>query len=429
MRVINAKAAFAARRAQRWSITLIVGAGMAVVVLAVAALVFLSHTPHTPVSALPSGPTGAIVPSPRPTSPVSPSPTAPDRDGCVEATLSKLSLADQVGQLVLLGTPVGNPASVSAAVHTYHVGGVFLAGRSSKSAASLRKAIGSLQSAATAAGGIRLDIAIDQEGGTVQTLKGADFPTIPSAVKQGQWATATLRAQTIAWARRLAGIGITLDLAPVADTVPAGTAKLNPPVGALDREFGSDPTRVASDIGTVVSAAQSTGMLTTLKHFPGLGRVRTNTDTGTGAVDNVATTADPYLAPFTSGIGAGAGAVMISLASYPKLDSHSIAAFSAPIVTGLLRDRLGFTGLIVSDDLGSAVAVKSVPIGQRAVRFIQAGGDQALTVRSSDAKPIVTALVAAAKKSASFAAKVKAAASDVLHSKFGAGLLTCAPRP
>ena len=206
--------------------------------------------------------------------------------------------------------------------------------------------------------------------------------------------TAALRSETLGWAKRLAAVGITMDLAPVADTVPPGTAHQNPPIGQLDREFGSTPAAVGGDVATVVSAAQSTGIITTLKHFPGLGRVRTNTDFGTGATDNVATTHDPYLAPFESGIRAGSGAVMISLASYPKLDSHSIAAFSEPIVTELLRKQLGFQGLIVSDDLGATAAVKSVPIGTRAVRFVAAGGDMALSVRTSDAKPITAALLA-----------------------------------
>src|SRR5207248_639059 len=83
----------------------------------------------------------------------------------------------------------------------------------------------------------------------------------------------------------------------VADTVPAGTGGANPPIGAFNRQYGSAPDPVAQDIATVVGAAQSAGVLTTLKHFPGLGRVRANTDTSTQAVDPVTTVADPYLRP------------------------------------------------------------------------------------------------------------------------------------
>jgi beta-N-acetylhexosaminidase len=347
-------------------------------------------------------------------------------DACVAGTLAGLSLKQQAGQLIMIGTPVDNPTSVSPAVRAYNLGGVFRAGRSKRSAAALRQDIASLQGA-DATHGIHLQIALDQEGGTVQTLQGTDFPAIPTAVAQGQLSASTLGSQTVAWASRLAAIGVTIDLAPVADTVPSSIGTKNPPIGALYREYGSDPSQVAADISVVVSAVQSTGVLTTLKHFPGLGRVLVNTDFSTGAVDNVATMHDPYLAPFASGIHAGTGVVMVSSATYPKIDANSVAAFSAPIVTGLLRQQLGFTGLVISDDLGNAKAVSAVPVGQRAVRFVQAGGDVVLTVNASDAAPMVSALIAAAQSSTTFAAQVKAAVTQVLRTKYRTGLLPCSP--
>jgi len=345
---------------------------------------------------------------------------------CVDDTMAKMSLRQVVAQLMLVGTPIGSPSSVDSVVRTYGVGGVFLAGRSHESASQLRSAIRSLQ--AQAPKGIGLFIALDQEGGEVQTLQGADFPPIPTAVAQGQLSQSTLRAQTVTWARRLASIGVTLDLAPVADTVPAALGTGNPPIGAFYREYGSDPTKVAADISTVVTAMQSTGVMSTLKHFPGLGRVLENTDTAAGAVDSVMTSHDPYLGPFIAGIRAGTGAVMVSSASYPNLDSHAIAAFSSPIVTGLLRNQLGFRGLVVSDALGGAAAVASVPVSQRAVRFIGAGGDLALDTQASSAPAMINGLVAAAQSSASFTAKVTAAARVVLRSKYASGLLGCSPR-
>jgi beta-N-acetylhexosaminidase len=236
-----------------------------------------------------------------------------------------------------------------------------------------------------------------------------------------------LRQRTADWARRLAAAGVTMDLAPVADTVPAGTAGANPPIGAFDRQYGGAPDAVAADIATVVSAAQGAGILTTLKHFPGLGRVRANTDTTTRAVDDVTTVNDPFLQPFVSGMAAGSGAVMISSARYPRLDADNVAAFSAPVVTGLLRQRLGYSGLVISDDLGVAAAVAAVPVGERAVRFIRAGGDVVLTVRSSDAGPMADALLAAARGSTAFQARVADAARHVVQSKYRTGLLTCPP--
>jgi beta-N-acetylhexosaminidase len=270
-------------------------------------------------------------------------------------------------------------------------------------------------------------IALDQEGGEVQTLQGADFPPIPTAVAQGRLSQATLKRQTEAWAKRLAGIGVNMDLAPVADTVPASLGTKNPPIGAFYREYGSDPKAVAADIATVVPAIQSTGVLTTLKHFPGLGRTRANTDYSADAVDDVTTAKDPYLGPFIAGMHAGSAAVMVSSASYPKLDSHSIATFSAPIVTGLLRHQLGFTGMIVSDSLAGAAAVSAVPTGQRALRFIQAGGDLALTTQASKAPAMIAGLLAQAKASPAFAARVTDAARHGIRAKYQNGLLRCSP--
>jgi beta-N-acetylhexosaminidase len=402
----------------------------AVVVVSAALILVTALIPvrgkATAVFVLPGGLPPSAVPSALPSQRPS-APSAPEAlDACVNAALATMSLDAQVGQLLMVGTKVASPADLADTVHRYRLGGVFLAGRSSATAAALHQGVAALQAAATSAGGVPLQVGVDQEGGEVQTLKGTDFPAVPTAVQQGWLDGAALAGRTTDWARRLLPAGITIDLAPVADTVPASFADSNPPIGAFDRQYGSNPTAVADDIATVVTAMQSAGLLATLKHFPGLGRVHANTDTSTGAVDNLTTVDDPFLAPFIAGIQAGAAAVMVSSARYLRLDPNSVAAFSAPIVTGLLRERLGFTGLVMSDDLGAADAVSGVPVGDRAVRFIRAGGDMALTVRPSDAAPMTAALMAQAQASPEFRRQVATAAGRVLRSKYRAGLLTCA---
>jgi beta-N-acetylhexosaminidase len=373
-----------------------------------------------PVASPPTSaaPTAMQAPTPSPT-------VTTSEDSCVAATMATMTLRQRVGQVMLVGTPVANPAGAAAIVSSYGLGGVFLAGRSQASATTLRDAIAGLQKSAPA--GVGLLVALDQEGGNVQTLQGPDFPPIPTALAQGRLGQQDLRTSTQAWATRLAGIGVNLDLAPVADTVPASLGAGNPPIGAFARQYGSDPDAVAQSIATVVPAIQSAGVLTTLKHFPGLGRVTSNTDTSAAAVDSVATTKDPYLAPFAAGIQAGTHAVMVSLASYPKLDQQAIAAFSSAVINGLLRGQLGFAGMVVSDDLGQAVAVRDVPVGQRAVKFIDAGGDLALTVTASSAPAMFDGLLAAANGSSAFTAKVTEAATRVVRAKYAAGLLSCSP--
>jgi beta-N-acetylhexosaminidase len=401
--------------------------GLAVVVAIVAGLLGLW-------AAADDGPARTTAASPAPSAPVPPPSAAPGVSAppsvspspggvgrCVTTTVAALSLEERVGQLLMLGTEVDDPRDVRDAVARHHLGGVFLAGRSRRPAAALRADIAAVQRGAA----VPLLIALDQEGGSVQTLKGPDFPLIPSAQRLGAGPAAKLRDTVRDTARRLNGIGVTVNLAPVADTVPAGLGEGNPPIGAFHRQYGSDPARVAADIEQVVAASQGAGVLTILKHFPGLGRVTANTDTSTRAADSTATANDPYLEPFRAGVKAGSAGVMVSSASYPKLDTENIAAFSPPIITGLLREKLGYTGLVMSDDLGAADAVERVPSGQRAVRFVAAGGDLVLTIRPADAAPMTKAMIAEAGRSRAFDARVTDAARHVVQAKYRAGLLDC----
>jgi len=374
-----------------------------------------------PAPVVPSASPSTAVSAAAPSTPPSAGPSPGGVDECIASTVDRLSLEQRVGQLLMLGTEVDDPRDVRGAVDRYHLGGVFLAGRSTRSASSLRADIAAVQRGAE----MPLLIALDQEGGSVQTLKGPDFPLLPSAQRLGAGPPAKLRAAVRDSARRLNDIGVTVNLAPVADTVPAALGEGNPPIGAFHRQYGSDPGQVADDIEQHVAASQGAGVLTILKHFPGLGRVTANTDTSTRAVDATATADDPYLEPFVAGIKAGSAGVMVSSASYPKLDGKSIAPFSTPIITGLLREKLGYTGLVMSDDLGAADAVERVPPGQRAVRFVAAGGDLVLTIRPADAAPMTRAMVAEARRSPAFDARVTDAARHVVQAKHRADLLTC----
>ena len=272
-------------------------AAAVVVVVLVGWAIAAGRDGSPPVASAPGAapPASATAASPSPVSPRSPSPSAPPRD-CVAATLSGLSLDERAGQVLMVGAPVDGPRTLADEVSRHHLGGVFLAGRSQRRASALRADIEAVQRAAD----LPLLVALDQEGGSVQTLKGTDFPLIPSAQRLGGGSTAVLRDRTTDTARRLAGIGVTVNLAPVADTVPAAVGERNPPIGFFHRQYGSDPDRVAGDIRTVVIASQRAGVLTTVKHFPGLGRVLTNTDTSTRAADRATTATDPYLEPFAA---------------------------------------------------------------------------------------------------------------------------------
>ena len=320
----------------------------------------------------------------------------------------------------MVGIPATDPVAGFAEISDVGVGGVFLRGRSTAGA----EAIGAAVTEVQAASALPLQVAVDQEGGYVQTLKGPGFDLLPTALEQAQQGPDALRASVAGWAAQLRAAGITMDLAPVADTVPAGTAAANPPIGANDRQYGSDPDQVAAAITAAVGGMQDAGVAATVKHFPGLGRVQVNTDTDPGASDPVTTPADPFLAPFAAGVTAGTGAVMVSSATYPQLDPDRLAVFS-PAVIGLLRQQLGFTGVVISDDLGAAVALAEVPVGDRAVDAVAAGVDVVLTIEPDQAAPMAEALTERATADPAFAGRVSESAGRVLALKERFGLLTC----
>ena len=186
---------------------------------------------------------------------------------CVAGLLRGMDLTDRVGQLLMIGVPVDNTAGAKAVIASYKVGGIFLAGRSYRSVAAIRDdtdAIGSLTKRWTGLAGY---VAVDQEGGAVLSLRGPGFTQPPSALRQGDLSAAALRSQTAIWSGQLRAAGITLNLAPVADTVSI-TPSANPPIGAFNRHYGDDPATVARAIAAVVPAMQGRGVSATLKHFP-----------------------------------------------------------------------------------------------------------------------------------------------------------------
>jgi beta-N-acetylhexosaminidase len=272
--------------------------------------------------------------------------------------------------------------------------------------------------------GVRLFVATDQEGGVVRVLQGPGFSPMPSALVQGRWRPARLRAAAARWARELRRAGVNLDLAPVLDTVPGRrAARHNPPIGAHQRELGYTPEVVARAGLAFLRGMHDGRVVTAVKHFPGLGRVRANPDDRADVVDRVTRRDDPYLAPFRAAVEAGAPFVMVSTARYRYLDPTQPAAFSPYVVGTMLRGDLGFEGVVVSDDLAKARQVASVPPAERALRFLAAGGDLVLTVNPRPVPAMYRAVLDRARSDPEFRALVRAAALRVLTAKQGRGLL------
>ncbi len=296
-----------------------------------------------------------------------------------------MTLEEQIGQLLVVGFwgTTATPEIVDL-IQNYHAGSIILFSRNVQDAQQVLELTHSLQMIAKAAGQRSpLLIAIDQENGMVQRL-GQGTTLFP-----GNMALGAIGSEQIAYdvaqatGRELKALGINMNLAPVVDVNNNPT---NPVIGV--RSFGEDPHQVARLGAAAVKGYRAGGVIATLKHFPGHG------DT---AVDShLALPTIPYtlerleeieLIPFRSGIEAGADSVMIAHISFPDMLDKSAfyarqdvlpATVSPAVVQGLLREKLGFEGVIISDCLEMKAIADTIGTERGAVMALQAGIDLAL---------------------------------------------------
>lgn len=366
---------------------------------------------------------GPTQPGPSDSGGADPAPTTeptPEPPTAAQLLLEELSPRELAGQLVLVG--IGAGSSISPEVlNEHHAGGFFLL--------SVWDSAGAVEElVASAREGSRPDLppllAVDQEGGQVRMLRGDAARRTDSAQQLGSQGPEAVTEAYTSIGEDLAARGITVALSPVADVVDPELGDGNAPVGELDRGFGTDPDHVGECVTAAVHALAATGTAATLKHFPGLGRVEENTDhSADGIVDDVTGMEDPFLASFRAGIEAGAELVMLSSAIYPQLEDGVPAMFSPVVVSDLLRDQLGFDGLVVTDDIGAAVAVADVPVAERATRTLEAGGDVVLTADPSLTGQLVDAIEQWAGDSPEQEQRVRESAERMLALKEHLGLL------
>ena len=335
--------------------------------------------------------------------------------------IATMSLDERAGQLIM--APMfagGNPADLSALISTRHVGSVVLIGNWNNGTAAAKTAADALQSYAPS--GNQLIVSTDQEGGQVQHLKGSGFDTMPSAVAQGQMSADTLRSSAKTWGGQLKQAGINIDLAPVLGTVQVKRSS-NAPIGALNRDFGLDSNGNAQHGIAFVEGMRDAGVGATVKHYPGLGAVTGNTDfTTEGILDTTTTLDDEQIGAFNTTIKQAKPAmVMMSLATYQRIDSSAPAAFSSKIIDGTLRGSVGYDGVVISDSL-SAAAVSGIATKDLGVRLVDAGGDLACIGDTSYVTPILDGIIARAQSDPAFAKKVTASATRVMTLKYQMGL-------
>jgi beta-N-acetylhexosaminidase len=314
-----------------------------------------------------------------------------------------LPLEQQVGQLLVMSfDETEAPEYVLRRLRNGEGAGVILFNRNVADAVGLRRLTRSIQ---RAAGGDAL-IATDQEGGEIRNVPFAGPEEPQSAIAT---ADAAERASGEA-ARGLGDAGINVNLAPVADVPPAVGG------GALGgRLYPGTAEQVGELVAAAVRAHDRRGVAATVKHFPGLGRADVNTDDGSETIHAPRSELEATdLEPFRAAVAADAPLVMSSHALYPAFDPGRIASQSHELLTRTLRDELGYRGVVVTDSLEAQAVLDRSDVGTAAIRSVEAGADLLLLTGSGSWNLVYPRLLARARRSPAFRARVEQSARRVV---------------
>jgi beta-N-acetylhexosaminidase len=308
----------------------------------------------------------------------------------VETLLATMSREQKVGQLfvpVVYGARIDQPHrsnttttgadTIGEVLDRYHVGGVIYFAWSGNldSPAQVARLSEDMQRRAVALGDVPLTISIDEEEGVVTRLPqpSTAFPgTMALGATRSADHAATAASMT---GRELRAVGVNQNYAPVADV---NVEARNPVIGV--RSFGSDPDLVGDLVEAQVAAFQASGVSSTVKHFPGHGNTAVDSHHGLPVIDlSLEEFESVDLPPFLRAVEAGVDAIMTAHIVVPALDDSGLpATLSHPILTGLLRERIGFEGVIVTDALHMEGVRGIYPDDRLPVEILKAGGDQML---------------------------------------------------
>jgi beta-N-acetylhexosaminidase len=251
-----------------------------------------------------------------------------------------------------------------------------------------------------AAGAWPLIVASDEEGGGIQRLAAATT-ALPWARELGQQSPDRIEATARQLGAQLRALGVRMDLAPVADLDAGPGPDAQHPDGK--RSFSADPTVATAAVLAFARGLLAAGVVPVVKHFPGLGSASANTDEARATTSPLATLNGRDLKPFVSAIRAGLPAIMTSNAVVPGLSPMPVSVSTAA-TTHLLREHLGFHGVVVTDSLSAdAITAAGLSVADAAVRALQAGADEIIVGRGDTTNP------------GALAAQVRATIAAALH--------------
>ncbi len=317
----------------------------------------------------------------------------------VETVLDNMSLEEKAGQVLM---PAFRKDEWGAPIQTIHnnlqttlnqlkPGGIILFSENIRDEQQLKALIQDLQETSD----ISLLIAVDEEGGRVSRLTGKEivFPELPGNRALGLTKDLPqIRNSGKVLGKRLRELGFNMNMAPVAD-VDSNPA--NPVIG--ERSFGSDPELVATLAVTQAEGMMEEGVIPVFKHFPGHGDTGADTHFGQVVLPHTRERMEKVeLVPFQKGIDHGIPVIMTAHLMVPAYDESHPATLSEAILTDLLRGKMGFKGLIVTDALEMAAISNEWDSGEAAVMALKAGAD--LLLMPSEPLEAHKAIIAAVKK-------------------------------
>lgn len=294
-----------------------------------------------------------------------------------------MTLDEKAGQMLvcgwldeLPGDSITPNSHALALIDDLRVGGIVLMGRNISPPPTLRALTGTLQTRAHASGLPPLLIATDQEGGRVQRLAPPHYPARPAAQSVGDADNAQAARQAAAdMGRELASVGINWDFAPVLDV---NNNPQNPVIGT--RSFGGDPALVSRlGVAAIEGLQQDAHVLACAKHFPGHGDTDTDSHFALPRIPHSRARLDAVeLPPFQAAITAQAASMMTAHILFHALDAALPATLSPAILTGLLREEMGYEGLVITDDLEMRGVAARWGAPEAAVLAVLAGADMLL---------------------------------------------------
>lgn len=331
-------------------------------------------------------------------------------DAVIALALARMTTAEKVGHLLLAAIPGPElDADTETTLRDCHIGGAVLFTRNVVSAAQLRGLTNALQ-AVCGRDGLPALIAADEEGGRVQRLRGlgASFPSAMALGAAGDPALAESVGYAIGEKLRVHGLNVAL--APVTDV---NVNPANPVIGT--RSYGEDPVAVATCVAATVRGLTRAGVAATAKHFPGHGDTHLDSHRDLPTIPHgLDRLRGVELVPFRAAIAAGVPLVMTAHIRFPALDAAGLpATLSAPVLHGLLRDELGFAGVVISDAMTMRAIRDHYGVVEGCVRAVIAGND--LIEPLEGEREVAAALVAATESGRLSLARLDDAARRVLR--------------